>query len=82
MILSLSHNDTERRHETIAVLGHYYAPSDNETVEGYTGPGTAWANEMNFVMNHVPDTKSIAGPVDQQSSTLPLSYRCRKESRP
>ena len=30
------------------VLGH------DSTLQGYTGPRTAWANEMNFVMNHVP----------------------------
>ena len=22
-------------------------------LQGYAGPGTTWANEMNFVMNHV-----------------------------
>ena len=29
-------------------------------------------NEMNSVMNHTPGAGSIARPVDQQSSTLPL----------
>ena len=31
---------------------------------------------MNFVMNHAPGAGSIARPVDQQSSTLPLCYGC------
>ena len=30
------------------VLGHESALS------GYTGPGTTWANEKNFVLNHGP----------------------------
>ena len=30
----------------------------------------AWANEMNFVMNHVAGAGSIARPVDQQSSAI------------
>ena len=29
---------------------------------------------MNFVMNHAPGAGSIARPVDQQSSTLPLYH--------
>ena len=33
-------------------------------------------NEINFVMNHATDAGSITGPVDQQSSVLPLSYGC------
>ena len=40
----------------------------------YTGRGTTWDNEMNFVMNHDPSAGSIARPVDQQPSALPLSY--------
>ena len=37
--------------------------------------GATWANEMNFVMNHVPGAGSITQPaVDQQSSVLPLCY--------
>ena len=32
----------------IDVLGHDFA------LEGYTGPGTTWSNEMNFVMTHDP----------------------------
>ena len=35
-------------------------------------PGTTWANEMKFVMNHVPSAGSIARPIDQRSSALPL----------
>ena len=31
---------------------------------------------MKFVMNHAPGSGSIALPVDQQSSALPLSYGC------
>ena len=48
----------------IDVLGHDFALS------GTTGQGTTWASELNFVMNHTPGAGSIAGPVDQQSSTL------------
>ena len=35
-----------------------------------------WAHAMNFVMNHAPGAGSMARPVDQQSSALPLRYRC------
>ena len=35
-----------------------------------------WAIEINFNMNHAPGAGSIIRPVDQQSSTLPLSYGC------
>ena len=31
---------------------------------------------MNFDMKHAPGVGSIAGPVDQQSSALPLCYGC------
>ena len=51
------------------VLGHCSA------LKGYTGPGSTWANEMNFVINHVPCAGLIALPVDQQP-TLPLCYGC------
>ena len=37
---------------------------------------TTWANEMNFVMNHAPGAGSIARPVGQQSSALPLYHGC------
>ena len=37
----------------IVVIGHYSA------LQGYTGSGTTWAEEMNFVMNHAPDAGSI-----------------------
>ena len=50
------------------VLGHNSAPY------GYTGQGTTWANEMNFVINHVPVTGSIARPVNQQASVPPLYH--------
>ena len=33
-------------------------------------------NQMNFVMNHAPGAGSIAQPVDQQSSALPLYHGC------
>ena len=35
-----------------------------------------WVNEMNIAMNHAPGAGSIARPVDQQSSALPLCYGC------
>ena len=31
-------------------------------LQGYTGPGTTLANEMNVGMNHAPDAGSIARP--------------------
>ena len=31
-----------------AVLGH------DAALLGYTGPGTTWADEINFVMKHTP----------------------------
>ena len=43
-------------------------------VQGYVGPGYTWANEMNFVINHVPGAGSLSRIVDQQSSALPLCY--------
>ena len=45
----------------IRVLGHNFELWD------YTGPGTSWMNGRNFVMNHVPGVRLIAGPVDKQS---------------
>ena len=50
----------------IGILGH------NSALYGYTKPWTTWANELNFAMNHDPNAGSIARPVDQQSSALPL----------
>ena len=44
------------------VLGHHSA------LIGYTGPGTIWANEMNFVVSHAPGEGSLARPVDQHPS--------------
>ena len=44
--------------------------------------GTTWANEMNLVMNHAPDARSIARPVDQQSSALCHGYlSCNMQNR-
>ena len=40
------------------VLGH------NAALKGYIGPGTAWANEMNFWINYAPGAGLIAQPVD------------------
>ena len=40
--------------------------------------GTTWANEMNFVMNHATGAGSIARPVDQLSSVMPLYHGCTK----
>ena len=45
-------------------------------VLGHNSALTTWANEMNFVVNHVPGVGSIAQPVDQQSRALPLCYGC------
>ena len=39
-------------------------------------PGTTWANEPNFVMNHALGAGLIARPVDQQSIALPLYHGC------
>ena len=41
----------------ISDLGH------DSALSGYTGPGTKWANEMNFIMNHAPGAGSIVRPV-------------------
>ena len=56
--------------EINAVLGH------NAALEGYTRPGTTWANEMNFVTNRAPDAGLITQPADLQSSMLPLCFGC------
>ena len=37
--------------------------------------GATWANDMNFVMNRAPRAGSIAQPVDQMSSALPIVPR-------
>ena len=55
--------------EMNCVLGQEFA------LHGYTGPGITWANEISLVMNHATGTGSIARPVGQQSSALPLCYR-------
>ena len=36
------------------VIGH------NSALQDYTGPGTNWANGMNFAVNHTPGAGSIA----------------------
>ena len=36
--------------EIIDILNH------NSALQGYTRPGTTWANEENFVVNHAPGT--------------------------
>ena len=46
----------------------------DSALQGCTWPGTTWANEIYFVMNHALGAGSLARPVDQQSSTLPLGY--------
>ena len=51
----------------------------DSALQGNTGPGTTWSNEMNFVMNHGPGAGLIAKPVDQQSSMLLLNYGCLQE---
>ena len=45
-------------HNNDSVLGH------NSALKGYTGLGTNWANEVNFIMNHAPGAGSIPRPVD------------------
>ena len=45
---------------------------------GFSGPVTTWAKEMNFVMNIAPGTGSIARPVGQWSSALPLNHGCSR----
>ena len=52
-----------------AVLGQ------DSALQGYTGPGTNWANEMNFGMNHASGAGSVAS-VDLQSCTPSLCYGC------
>ena len=32
----------------------------DSALQGYTGPGTTWDNEMNFGMKHAPGAGSIA----------------------
>ena len=42
-----------------------YVSCHNSVLQGSTGPGTTWANEMNFGMNHAPGPGSITQLVDQ-----------------
>ena len=46
----------------------------DSVLQGYTGPETTWANEVNYVMNHAPSAGSIA--IALQSIALPLCYGC------
>ena len=39
-------------------------------LKGYNGPGTIWANEINFGMNHVPGAGLTALPVNLQSTVI------------
>ena len=48
---------------------------NSSALQGYTGPGTTFANEMNFGMNHAPGARSICQNVNLQSSVL-LCYGC------
>ena len=34
--------------------------SHHSPLSGYTGPGTTWAKEMTFGMNHAPGVRLIA----------------------
>ena len=52
------------------VLGH-----DSTLVRLYWA-GVTQVNEVNLIMKHVPGAGSIARPVDQQSSALPLYHGC------
>ena len=45
--------------EMIGVLGH------DSAMSGYTGLGTTWANETNFVVNLAPGAGLITQPVGQ-----------------
>ena len=56
--------------EMNTVLGH------DSALQGYFGPGTNWANEMNFVMNH---------PLVQDRSldlltSSPVCYHCATDA--
>ena len=48
------------------VLGH------DSALSGYTGPGTTWANEMNFGMEHAPG----AGSLLDMLTCSPVLYHC------
>ena len=53
----------------IGVLGY------DSAMEGYAGPGTTWANEMNFVMNHAPGARLF----DLLTSN-PACYHCTADT--
>ena len=58
------YNSTHEMNGT-GILGH------ESTLYGYTGHGTTWANEMNFVLNHAPGAGSIVTcrPAVQHTTT-------------
>ena len=56
------------------VLGH-----DSAVILSNAGPVTTWANEMNCDVNHVPDARLIARPVDLQSNALSLCHGIHNE---
>ena len=60
----------------LLVVEEYTNEMNGVLGQGYTGPRTTWANEMNFGMKHAPGAGLIARPVDLQSSMLPLSCDC------
>ena len=53
--------------QMIIVLGH------GSALKGYNGPGTTWANSMNFVMKHVTSGGSTLDcwPAVQSATTVP-----------
>ena len=53
-------NEWSFRPDFAGILGHGKA-------KAILGPGTTWANEMNFSINHAPVTDPITGPADPQS---------------
>ena len=46
-------NREKQEHDMVGVLVH------DSVLQGYTSPGTTWANDMNFIMNHAPGAGSI-----------------------
>ena len=52
----------------IGVLSH------DSALSRYTGPGTTWANEMNFVMTHAPGAGSINIVIKSTNYSILTSY--------
>ena len=48
----------------------------DSALQGYTGPGTTRANDMNFVMNHAPGAWSIFNLL----TSIPARYHCTTEA--